>query len=182
MAATFSIGDLVTFDYSGGTQVHDIHPKVLCLHNNWRGCVHGLNFNYLTPQEINYVRAVINPAFEVEISKRDLRIAAQMNRIAHLNNLSILSPHDFYLRFVRGFIQPKGWDPYRRYNVNKINAARILTRQQIMTGEQKDSRFNQYAQKFQNMRGSFLGRDNQTEDTNPLRPIPPKKPKGLADL
>lgn len=201
MAANFSIGDLVTFDYSRGTQVHDRTPRVLCLHNNWRGCVHGLNFNYLTEQEINYVKAVINPAFELEIVKRDRRIAMQMQRIANLSNLNITSPHDFYLRWVKGFIQPRGWDPYRRYNVEKINAARILTRKSIMTGEEKDSLFNRYAQKFQHMLGPRLGRDSETQDYSTPRQTPtttrpsllpaspsatptsfPKKPTGLADL
>lgn len=164
MAVYFSIGDLVEFDYRAGAVVHDSFPKVLCLHNNWRGCVHGLNFNYLTQQEINYIKSVLNPQFAKKISKKDLRIAAQLDRISHLANLNITSPHDFYVRFIRGFIQPRGWEPYRRYNVQKIGSSKIITRQAIMTGEEKSGIFDKYRNKFKNMRGSSMGRDQQTED------------------
>jgi hypothetical protein len=125
MPAHFQIGDLVTFDYSQGLQVHDKFPRVLCLHNHWRGCVHGLNFNYLSQQEINYVKAVINPDFAKEISQTDPRIATQLIKISLIGTLNITSPHDFYVRFVRGFIRPRGWEPYRRYNINKIEGCRV---------------------------------------------------------
>lgn len=170
--AIYRIGDLVTFDYSKGKHIHDRNPQVLVLHDNWTRTVHGLNFNYLSQQEINYIKAILNPAFEADIVKKDARIAHQMTRVQHiLNNLAITSPHDFYLRFVRGFIQPRGWDPYRRYSPSSVMNPRIVTRREVLVGDHKDSMFNRFIQKFQHARGPQMALPGQT-----------KKPTGLGDL
>lgn len=193
----YQIGDLVTFSYRG-KRVNDPNPRILVLHPNWNNLTHGLNFNYLTTQEQNYIKAVINPVFEAEIVKRDQRIAIQMQRIqATLNNLSITSPHEFYIRFVRGFIQPRGWDPYRLYSPASIQNARVLTPQRVMIGDQKDTMFNRFTQKFQHMRGPrgpnivLHGRENWPEIGGTLAPQQDKSPvptlgkggaKKLSDL
>jgi len=149
----YQIGDLITFHYQG-KRVNDPNPRILVLHPNWRSLTHGLNFNYLTTQEQNYIKAVINPIFEAEIVRKDQRIAQHMQRIqTTLNNLSITSPHEFYIRFVRGFIQPRGWDPYRLYTPTDMSNVRIVTSKAVMVGDQKDTFFNRFAQKFQHMRG-----------------------------
>lgn len=148
-----NIGDLVRFSYRGKI-VHDPRPTVLILHPNWQNQTHGLNFNYLSEQEINYIRSVLNPVFAAEMIKKDPRIASQMQRISHIiNTLVITQPHDFYLRFVRGFIQPRGWDPYRRYTPSGISGVQTVVRQAVMVGTEKDSMFNKFIQKFQHMRG-----------------------------
>lgn len=168
----YQIGDLITFTYRG-KKVNDANPKILVLHPEWRGVVHGLNFNYLTTQEQNYIKAVINPIFEAEIIKRDPRIAMQMQRIqTTLNDLHITSPHEFYIRFVRGFIQPRGWDPYRLYTPDAMYSPRVLTSKAVMVGDQKDTMFNRFAQKFQNMRGPQGPPVTLPNRGNALRPEP----------
>lgn len=151
--ANFKIGDLVSFRYSGNN-IHDPNPQVLVLHDNWQGLVHGLNFRYLSEQEINYIKAVLNPKFAEVVRKTDIRINAQLDRINNLvENLHINSPHDFYLRFVRGFIQPRRWDPYRRYSPAKIQGAKVITRREVLIGEQPDSLYNRFLNRLKFMRG-----------------------------
>ncbi len=148
------IGDLVQFNYSQGKQVHDLNPKVLVLHDNWQGLIHGLNFNYLSLQEINYIKAVLNPTFRADIITKDERIAKQIQRVLPLlNTLNITSPYDFYLRFVRGFIEPRGWDPYRRYNPRAVIGEKLITRKEILVGNEKEGIFARTLGKLSTMRG-----------------------------
>lgn len=153
------MGDLITFDYQMGKKIHDRTPKVLVLHPNWQGQMHGLNFNYLTEQEINYIKAVLNPIFESEIVKKDRRIAIQMTRVRSIvDTLNITSPHDFYVRFVRGFIQPRGWDPYRRYLPERQRSLRIITASAVMTGDQREKGiFHKALDKIKHFRGGLGG-------------------------
>lgn len=154
-----AMGDLITFDYSLGQVVHDKNPKVLVLHPNWQGQMHGLNFNYLTEQEINYIKAVLSPTFESQIVQTDRRIAIQMTRVrAIIDTLNITSPMDFYARFVRGFIQPRGWDPYRRYTTSKQRSMRTITPSAIMTGDQPEQGiFHKAMNKLKNWTGGNPG-------------------------
>jgi len=156
--ASYKIGDLVAFTYPAvhqkGTRAHDRFPQVLILHDNWHGVVHGLNFNYLTDQEINYIKAILNEDFAEEISKKDPHIRQQIDRVRTLSqSLNITSPHDFYVRFVRAFIKPRDWDPYRRYRPEKMASVKIITKREILTGERKDGVFSKFVDKFKNMRG-----------------------------
>ncbi len=178
--AIFQIGDLIRFTYPSR---NDPNPLVLVLHTNWRNLVHGLNFNYLTSQEQNYIKAVLNPVFESEIVKRDQRIATQMNAMqSQMNNLNVTSPHDFYLRFVRGFIKPRGWDPYRLYHERDMGNVRIATRKSIMVGDEKENLLNRFAQKFQHMRGPQGPAVTLPNRTNTLQPEPTTKPNTVSSL
>jgi hypothetical protein len=174
MAANFDIGDLVTFNYSGGTDVHDQHPVVLCLHNDWlchtpRGmtgvgalhrefaggkrCVHGLNWNNLDEKERTYLRAVMNPKYEMDMRKKDDEFAKKMSDIHKIRDLDIQSPEDFYKRLIRPFIKPKGWEPYRRYRVDKIRGPRILMSKELLSGAVGDTTFRRIMRRLSAMRG-----------------------------
>jgi len=70
--ANYQIGDLIRFTYEGKSKRvgsvgrHDKFPKVLVLHPNWEGLVHGLNFNYLSDDEVNVIRMLLDPMFEMK--------------------------------------------------------------------------------------------------------------------
>ncbi len=156
--ANYKIGDLVTFIYPAvhqqGTRAHDKQPQVLILHNNWQGKVHGLNFNYLTEHEINFVKAVINPEYAQVISEKDPAIRAQLQRMSSMNaSLNITSPHDFYNRFVKNFIKPRGYDPYRIYSPEKMTGVKVLFAKEVMVGDRKDGAFQRMIDKIKNFRG-----------------------------
>jgi hypothetical protein len=171
------IGDLVQFNYSQGKRIHDENPKVLVLHDNWQGLIHGLNFNYLSLQEINYIKAVLNPVFEADIVRKDARIAAQMDRIRPvLDTLNITSPYDFYLRFVRGFIQPRGWDPYRRYNPRAVMGEKLITRKELLVGDEKEGIFARTLGKLSTMRGPRMLGFGGNNPQGPSVDLPGKAP------
>ncbi len=147
------IGSLISFTYSG-ISAHDKFPQILVLHNGWQGFVHGLNFNYLTEQEKNYIKAILNEEFAKKLSEKDPVLKNKLNQFAGTyDSLNITSPHDFYTRFVRQFIKPKNYDPYRRYSPSKMTGIKVISKKEILTGEQKDTVFNKFVNKFQNMRG-----------------------------
>jgi hypothetical protein len=133
MLGKVRIGDIVTFTYNG-LNVHDKFPQVLILHNNWQGTVHGINLNNLSDQEINYVKAVLNPDFAEEISKKDVRIRQQLQRVSNINLLNITSPYDFYLRFIKSFIRQ--YDSYRRYKPQNMLNIKVITKKEVLTGEE----------------------------------------------
>lgn len=154
----YKIGDLITFNYPAphkqGTRAHDLHPQVLILHDNWQGKVHGLNFNYLTEHEINFVKAVLNPEFAEAISKKDPSIRTQLERMSHMSaTLNITSPHDFYVRFVKNFIKPRGYDPYRIYTPSKMTGVKVIFAKEVMVGDRKDGVFQRLIDKIKNFRG-----------------------------
>lgn len=145
--ANFEIGDLITFTYPAvhqqETKAHDKFPQVFILHANWKGNVHGLNFNYLSNDEINIVRMLIDPGFQLKyffnLQKKNPNLANEFDRIMASAGSSppVTSPYDFYTKFVKPFIRMRGWDPYRLYNVEKMTAVRIIQRQRVMVGAAK---------------------------------------------
>lgn len=157
MAANFSIGDLVNFTYTGD-RVHDSSPLVLVLHDNWEGLVHGLNFNYLSRDEINFMRMMLDPDFadmySEKLGKMNPSLGRELNRMQGVyDSLNITSPYDFYQRFVRKFIKPRGWDPYRRYRPDKISGSRVVRKRQVLSGDVEKSVFDKFRDKFEFMRG-----------------------------
>jgi len=141
-----SIGTIVTFSYIS-KRSHDRFPKILVLHPGWRNpggtgdklLVNGLNLNYLTDDETNLLRMVIDPGFQLKyfenMVKKNPGIAQQYNSIiGSAANSNITSPHDFYIRVVRPFIQPRGWDPYRLYDPSKMLNVKVLQTQRQMLG------------------------------------------------
>jgi len=158
--AGFKIGDLITFGYEaenqgknppnvrwGGRKVTDIHdkfPQVLVLHTNWNGLVHGLNFNYLTEDEINTIRMLIDPMFEMKfrnaLQRKNPTAYKELERLIRLprqqRSAKITSPYAFYRGVIRPFIISRGWDPYRRYKPGKMKSVRVLQTAAHMTGEQ----------------------------------------------
>lgn len=151
--AGFNIGDLITFTYplAPQTYAHDPNPRVLVLHENWQGHVHGLNFNLLTNEEINTIRAILDPFFEM--SYRNALSAQNPNAFKELEaiitssgNPKITSPHDFYLKVIKPFIRPRGYDPYRLYKPNLMTGVRILQREYDMTGKASYGKFKQAQQ------------------------------------
>jgi hypothetical protein len=158
--AVYKIGDLATWTYSG-PRSHDKYPQVLILHDNWEGLVHGLNFNYLSDDEINFLRVVLNPDFREEyedkLKKQNPSLGRELNNIEHIYDaLNINSPHDFYIRFVKRFIKPRGWDPYRKYSLKYIVSPRVLKRRNYMVGTQGGA-FGKYIKEIQYKRGGNPG-------------------------
>lgn len=144
--ASFEIGDLISFTYPAihqqGTRAHDKYPQVLVLHNNWQNNVHGLNFNYLTDDEINVIRMMIDPSFQLkyveDLERKNPNLVKEFDRIiGRAGAATITSPFDFYNRVVKPFIKQRGWDPYRRYRPDKMTNVRTVQKQRVMTGEER---------------------------------------------
>jgi len=146
----FQIGQLVSFSYPAvheqGTRAHDKRPKILVLHPGWRKgsklLVHGLNFNYLTDDEINLIRMLIDPGFQLKyfdnLQKKNPALAQEFDRIIGRAGAAVItSPHDFYLKVIKPFIQVRGWDPYRLYDPAKITGSRVVQSTRKMVGEQR---------------------------------------------
>jgi hypothetical protein len=148
------IGSLISFAYQS-PRSHDRYPEVLVLHPSWRfypnrsggkALMHGLNFNYLTDDEINMIRMIVDPGFQLKyfqnMERKNPGIAQQFDRIiANAGNANITSPHDFYLKVVKPFIMPKRYDPYRLYDPTQMQNTRILQTPRQFTGENKVSMF-----------------------------------------
>lgn len=156
------IGDLISFSYPAvhkqGTKAHDKNPKVLVLHPEWGGTLHGLNFNYLTNDEVNMARMILSPKFQLQhkaaLTRRNPNLVKEFDRIiGEAGAATITSPHDFYTRAVKPFIAVRGWDPYRRYSVGKMTNVRVLEPYEIMSGEKEPGLFKKFAQRFSPMRG-----------------------------
>jgi hypothetical protein len=160
--AVYKIGDLATWTYRA-PQAHDKFPKVLVLHDNWEGKVHGLNLNYLTDDEINFLRIVLNVDFAKKELKKFIEHSQKWNNkqlLEDLKNiegkyasLNIMSPRDFYVRFVRGFIKPRGWDPYRLYRPEYIIGPRVLRKKAYFTGNNPRSMFSRFIDTIKYRRG-----------------------------
>jgi len=145
--SNFEIGDLITFTYPAvhqqKTKAHDKFPQVFVLHSNWRDNVHGLNFNYLSNDEINVIRMIIDPSFQLKyffnLQKKNPNLANEFDRIMAAAGSSppVTSPYDFYTKFIKPFIRIRGYDPYRLYNTGKMTGIRIVQRQRVMVGAAK---------------------------------------------
>jgi hypothetical protein len=148
--AIFHIGDLVTFQYPliPQTRAHDKYPKILVLHDNWQGLTHGINFNYLTNEEINTIRAILDPFFEQKyreaLSQKNPEAFKELESIiTSSGNPKVTSPRDFYGRVIRPFIMARGWDPYRLYRPELMSGIRILQKEYHMTGKDSHEKFKQ---------------------------------------
>lgn len=151
---TLQIGSLVSFAYQS-PRSHDRFPEVLVLHPSWRfypnraggkPFMHGLNFNYLNDDEINMLRMLIDPGFQLKyfqnMEKRNPGVAAEFDRIiGRAGAANITSPHDFYVKVIKPFIQPRGYDPYRLYDLGLMQNVRTLQSVQQLTGANKMSMF-----------------------------------------
>lgn len=165
------IGSFITFTYPAvhqqGTRAHDRFPNVLVLHPNWQGSLHGLNFNYMTDEEIHVIRMIIDPNY-MDNYKESLqktnpeRVRELENILRTAENAHVTSPQDFYNRVIKPFIRPRGWDPYRRYRVEKMTNTRVIHNQREMTGQTpgapgyKPGVFQRFAQRFRFMGGPRL--------------------------
>lgn len=144
-----SPGDLVTFSYPAvklqGTQAHDKNPTVLVLHPNYEGIMHGLNFNYLGPQEINMIRMLLSPKFQLEnkaaLTRQRPDLIKRFDSIVESATESeVNSSAAFYSKVIKplittGGIHAKKYEPYRQYRVDKIKGLRIVTAATIMTAD-----------------------------------------------
>lgn len=171
--ANYRIGDLITFSYPAihlqGTRAHDKYPNVLVLHPNWGGLVHGLNFNYLTPDEINTIRMILDPMFEMKYREAlQAKNPGAFNELEsiltgkvkeaegpHSRMAKITSPRAFYVNIIRPFIVTRGWDPYRLYRPEKMSGVRIVQPAAHMMGQDAYSQYktkqSQVAQKVGQM-------------------------------
>ena len=164
--ANYQIGDLISFSYPAihkqDTQAHDKTPKVLVLHNNWQGNMHGLNFNYLTDNEINMIRMMLDPAFELKNKAALTRTAPHVVKefdaiMERAQNTNITSPYVFYQQVIKPFIMPRSWDPYRRYRPEKMSNVKIIQSRPVLTGDVKKHLFSTFGDKFKNFRGPRIG-------------------------
>jgi len=174
--AYYKIGDLVSFSYPAvhleGTQAHDKHPEVLILHPNWEGLVHGLNFNYLTRDEINILRMLIDPMYEMRyrtaLKQRNPTAYAEMDKIISepgaYRNTKINSPHDFYRGVIRPFIITRNWDPYRRYRPEKMRNIRIVQNAAHMMGEDSMAKFKKEQEEMANMVSQAIAKAKTREE------------------
>ena len=168
--ANFNVGDLIVFTYPAvhlqDTRAHDRYPKVLVLHTNWQGNVHGLNLNYLTEDEINTLRMVLDPYYEMKYSaalkQKNPTAYQELGHLlhgrvgeaagSHSRMVKITSPRAFYLNIIKPFVMPRGWDPYRLYKPDKMTGIRILQKEYHMTGKDSYAQFQaQQRQKLAQM-------------------------------
>lgn len=172
------IGQLISFSYQS-ERSHDRNPQVLILHPDWNmypyrdelgnrragpPLLHGLNFNYLTDDEINIIRMIVDPAFQLKyfdnMEKKNRNLAMEFDRImARAGAANITSPHDFYLKSIKPFIMPRAWDPYRLYDPKNMSGVRILQTQQSMLGKNKMGLFG-----VKNARGAGKSEDQIVSD------------------
>ena len=149
----YKIGDLVAFTYSGRYST-DVYQTALILHDNWQGNVHALKWDVFLDHEKNYIRAVLNPTFAQEISKKDMRVKqylAQVGAASATSGLNIAQPHDFYLRFVKNFIRTS--DGYRLYKPQGMSQVRVVMRREQFAGQQTSGVFSNYLNKFKHLTG-----------------------------
>lgn len=182
------IGSLITFSYPAvhkeGTKAHDRFPRVLVLHPSWRKpseaggvpLLHGLNFNYLSDDEINTVRMIIDPFYEMQyrdaMKRKNPNLYADLERLISspgkglggtwgqqataARNVRITSPQQFYQGIVRPWIRPRQWDPYRRYRPDKMRNIRVVTKAAVMTGEESLKKWQQEREKLSKAVGQAL--------------------------
>ena len=149
-------GTICTFTYGTGFIekpskqgfVHDKFPQVLVLNSSWEGNVHGINLNMLSDKELNYLKAVVNPAFAREMVQKDPMLAQELDRLP--KTLDVHSPHDFYIRFMKGFIQK--YDSYRVYKPEKMINVRVVKKAEEFVGTEKGT-FSDFVARTKQVRG-----------------------------
>lgn len=157
------IGSLIIFSYPAvhkqGTRAHDKYPNVLVLHPSWQGCMHGLNFNYLTDDEINTIRMLMDPMFEVRyresLERKNPNLFRELERIittpSPFRNSKVTSPYEFY----RGMIKPFLYggtkrDCYRLYKPEKMTNIRVVQRASHMVGEDSLTKYKKEQEEMAN--------------------------------
>ena len=148
----FEIGDTVSFNYKS-ERSHDPTPTILVLHPDWQNLTHGISLNVLTDQETNYLKAVVSPPLAAEIVKKDPRIRQELARIrGQLATINIMSPRDFYVRFLKTFI--RRYDSYRLYKPQLMSNIKVLVRRKDIISDGKDKGlFDKYVDKVKSRTG-----------------------------
>lgn len=143
------IGSLTTFTYDSPS-AHDRYPQILVLHNDFEGCVHGINFNYLTNEELDFIKSVLNDDYAEEASKANPNLKTQLDRMKTLlAGVDIKSPAVFYNQIIRPFI--KRYDSYRLYKPDHIKNTRTLITYEMMIGTKPGMVFSDYQSKLKHM-------------------------------
>lgn len=100
----------------------------------------------MTDDEINMIRMIVDPAFQLKyfenMEKKNPGIAAEFDRIiARAGAGEITSPQQFYNNVIKPFIMPRNWNPYRLYDLGKMQGVRILQNTAQFTGANRVSIF-----------------------------------------
>lgn len=166
--ANFQIGDVITFRYSS-KRATDPNPTVFVLHTNWQGMIHGLNFNYLTQVEVDVFRSLVNKKFGKEMKKKNAfikrriqqheEVAGEKRGLKKLfgkkqdaGKMLAQNPQQFYMKYVRPFIQPRGWDPYRLYRPDRMGTVHLKTTNRVFV-DLPSQFFKEYVDTFAARRG-----------------------------
>jgi len=151
----YRVGDIVTFSYQGD-EATSFYPQVLVLQEsaarrkfpNEVPKMHGLNLNYMTDQELEYLWSVMDPAYGEKAAQKDPNLRQQMSRINAISSivpLDIQTPENFYTRVIKDFVRRS--DGYRLYFPNKMTSIRIVSKRETLTGE-KQGIFHKYLGRF----------------------------------
>ena len=157
--SNYRIGDLIAFGYHGEYSHEPMPPQVLVLHTSWvrrnfpneTPKVHSLAWNYLADNEINYLKAIMNPTFAKQISQKDYQIRQQLMQVSAgsvTSGARIESPHDFYIRVIKPFINRH--DSYRLYKPENMINVKVINKREVLTGQEKGL-FSGYINKFSNL-------------------------------
>lgn len=170
-----SIGDIIAFRYptkpvTGATEPN---PKLLVLHPNWEGQMHGLrlNYAYMTAQQENVLKMFMSPKFQkmhkAALTREAPLLVQEYDRIIKEGgNTQVTSPQDFYRKMIRPFISPRDFEPYRRYKVGLVSGVRVVEPYHMILNppqynekihgpvEEGTNKFDEYKKLFEGMRGS----------------------------
>ena len=160
-----NFGDIISFNYPAihkeGTRAHDPNPKVLVLHPNFGGHMHGLKIDSFSPQELNMLRMLINPAFEKQykasLTRESPDTVKEFDRIIKTaSTRDITSPQQFYTEVIKPIIKPRGYQPYRQYTVSKVRGTFVIERATMTATAQGPTPFQSYAKRTKGFRGPQL--------------------------
>lgn len=161
-------GDIVTFKYVAihrGSRAHDPNPKVLVLHPDFEGKMHGLNIGYFSQNDMNMLRMILSVGFEqrykASLTRQSPEAVKLFEKImSEASVTDINSPQQFYYQVIKPIIKPRGYEPYRQYTVQKIGAITIVERAEVMTSdvdpaapEAKSGLFQKVFNRLKNWRG-----------------------------
>jgi len=187
--AQFRIGDIITFRYPlpPNTRAHVPYPTVFVLHSNWQGLLHGLLWDVATQDEINTIRMLIDPFFEMKykeaLRRKNPNIYKELENIittpqkwgqVSVRNAKIDSPQSFYHGVIKPFIQPRGYSLYRKYRIEKISGGRVKTPARIITGEESISKWQKERQELAKAVKKALGEAKTPEQTKVVKEMQDK--------
>ena len=114
-------GDIVMFNYSG-KKVTTRRPLVLVLHPKWKGHLHGLNLDYISP-------SVLKGLWEIT----KLTVAGKVEKLIKLRlpllKADIGNPQAFYKTRLKSFLQSKLGSTrvaYRTYKTSSIGGMKKI--------------------------------------------------------